>query len=251
MYPIIFSIGELNIYSHGLLIAIGAVLGGLIIFYLAKKRNLSRSFLFDVLVYSLFAGIIGGRILYVIFYYYQFPNWHDMFLIWKGGLVSLGGVLLGFFVAFLILKRHNQNILRWFDIGIIGLLFGWSMGRIGCFLTGDVPGIISTGKIVIWGRIPISLYESILCLILGIILFYLYFYRKNIIEKFSDGFIFFIGLAGYSLGRFVIDFWRQERMIGFVKIGQIGTLVIFLAVIVILYFYYLKPYYIQHKTIEE
>lgn len=240
MYPILFSFGTINFYTHGLMMALGAISGGFLIFYLARKKHTTRKFLFDVLLYSLFSGIIGARIFYLIFYYYQFSNWHQMLLIWYGGLVSFGGILFGFLTAGLILKKLKENVWRWFDLGIIGLLLGWFFGRVGCFLSGDAPGINSRARIAIWGEIPVSLFEAVWSLILAAILFYLW--RKNLLEKFGDGILFLLGLAGYGLGRFVIDFWRQDSIFFYLKAGQIGSLIIIFSAALIIYFYYLKKY---------
>ena len=81
MYPILFNIGPVNFYSHGLLIALGALVGGGLIFYLAKRENLNRRHLIDLLLYSLVAGVLGARILYLILYYYQFANLKEMWFL--------------------------------------------------------------------------------------------------------------------------------------------------------------------------
>lgn len=238
MYPILFSIGSVNFYTHGVAIALGAFLGGLVIFYLAKKEGLSRKNLFDLLVYSLFLGIIGARIVYLIFYYYQFPNWKEMLLIWYGGLVSFGGIIGGFLAAGLILRKRGENILKWFDIGIIGLYVGWIFGKIGCLLSGDTLGIISQSKIAIWGQIPVALFEPIWAglLIIGL---YLLLVQKR--WQLKNGFIFLVGLAGYALGRFVIDFWRVGRIIILhLKSSQLASLGIILICLIIIYIYYVR-----------
>lgn len=240
MYPILFSIGRVNFYTHGLMIALGAILGGALIFYLAKRENLSRRFLFDTLVYSLFVGIVGARLVYIIAYYYQFSNWKEMFLIWYGGLVSFGGILFGFLTAGLILKKRHEPVLKWFDLGIIGMFIGWAIGRVGCFLSGDVPGVTSASKIAIWGQIPVSLFEAGWSLILAGILLYLLLWRKEFLSKFKSGFLFMVGIAGQGLGRFVIDFWRNEAVLGWgLKPGQIVSLVIFLGSALFLFAPYL------------
>jgi len=240
MYPILLSFGQVNIYTHGVMIALGVVLGGGIIFYLAKKEHLSRKFLFDLLVFSLFGGIVGARIVYVIFYYYQFTNWHEMFFIWRGGLVSFGGIIGGFLVSYFILKKRRQNIWQWFDLGIIGLLAGWTIGRIGCLLSGDVPGIASSSKIAIWGQIPVSLFEAIWSFVIAGFLFYLVLWQKKWVQTWTSGSLFWGGLALYGLGRLVIDFWRDERVILIIKGGQIVSLLVFLLALGILIWQYLE-----------
>lgn len=241
MYPIIFSFGKVNIYSHGLLIALGAIGGGLVIYFLAKKENLSRRFLFDTLIYSLLGGIIGSRIIYVIAYYYQFANWKEFFYVWDGGFVSFGGIFFGFLTAGLILKKNKENILKWFDLGTIGLFFGWSIGRIGCLLTGDVVGVTSRSKIAIFGQIPVALFESIWCFIIACVLLYLLIWQKKFLSKFQEGFIFTVGSIAFLLGRFTIDFWRVDRILVFgLKAGQVTSLILIIFLTGFLYLKILK-----------
>ena len=163
-----------------------------------------------------------------------------MFFLWYGGLVSFGGLIFGFLTAGLILKRKQQNILHWFDLGVIGLLIGWAFGRIGCFLSGDVFGIESTSRLSIWGTLPVALFEAIWSLMVAGILFYLYTVKRNFINQFPNGFIFYLGLALYTLGRFLIDFFRQEDVFYILKGGQIASLVIFVSAVLILIFKYFR-----------
>jgi len=241
MHPILFRIGQVNFYTHGLMIALGALVGGWVIYLLAKKEKLPTKSLIDLLVYSLFLGVIGARIVYLILYYYQFSNWHEAFYIWYGGLVSYGGMIGGFLTAGLILKKRRQNILKWFDIGIIGMLIGWSLGKIGCFLSGDIVGIASGSKIAIDGQIPVSLLESGWALVLALILIYLFIAKKDFFARFRDGLIFFLGIGGYALGRFIIDFTRADNIfILSLKAGQIASLVVLLISIMAIIYIFMK-----------
>lgn len=235
MYPILFSFGRLNVYSHGLMMAIGAIAGGLIIFYLAKRKNLATNFVLDLCVFALLFGIIGSRILYVILYFDQFQRFREVFFIWYGGLVSYGGIAGGFLVAYLYLKAKKQPILKWFDIGIIGLLIGWAFGRVGCLLNGDSYGLITQSKIAIWGRIPTQIFESTWVIIAAGLCYVGLGVKAK--KHLPDGIIFISGIGLYALGRFVIDFFRDEPIIvWFLKGSQVGSLIIFiLAILVILY----------------
>lgn len=239
MYPILFSIGRINVYTHGLLIAVGAAIGGVLIYSLAKKENLKTALIFDMIVYSLLAGLVGSRLLYVILYHDQFASVKEMFFIWYGGLVSYGGIIGGILAAALFIKIKKESVSRWFDIGIMGLLVGWAFGRVGCLLAGDSLGIASDAKIAIWGRIPTQLFESVWVLLSAVIC-YLVYRNKN---KWSlpNGIVFFFGVALYSLGRFLIDFFRaEEKVFTFLKAGQIGSIVIFTLAIIFGYWLYKK-----------
>jgi len=234
MYPILLSIGRVNVYTHGFMIALGAVLGGLVIYFLAKKDNLNIAILFDLIAYSLLGGLVGARLLYIVLYPSQFNGFWDMLAIWYGGLVSFGGLAVGLFIAWLFLKAKREPVYKWFDIGIIGLLGGWAIGRIGCLLNGDSLGIISASKIAIWGRLPTQLFESIWSLVVAGICFWLLAKKKALLP---DGVIFWFGLGSYALGRFVIDFFLDENKIFLsLRPGQIGSLALFLLAFIIVFF---------------
>jgi phosphatidylglycerol:prolipoprotein diacylglycerol transferase len=225
LYPILFSIGSVHIYTHGLLLVFGAIVGGLIIYSLTLKEKLSTKSLLDNLVFTLLGGIIGARIAYIIFYYNQFIGWKEFFIISYGGLISYGGIIGGLLVFYLILRYQHQRILEWFDLGIPGLMIGWAIGRIGCLLSGDSLGIKTASKIAIWGRVPTQLFESVFSILIGGFLVWLILSRFG--KRFNEGSIFLAGLGLYSLGRFIIDFWRDEStLFWFIKPGQLVSVII-------------------------
>lgn len=233
MYPIALHISRLNIYTHGVLIAIGAIVAGLALYKIAKKQNYRTDFIFDLIVFSLFGGIIGSRILYIILYHNQFASFKEMLYIWNGGLVSFGGIIGGLAVAYFLLRSKKESFVKWFDLGIIALMIGWAFGRIGCLLNGDSYGIISLSKINIWGRIPTQLFESIWSLLIAVLCYLTLRFQEK--WRLPDGVIFLEGIGLYSLGRFVVDFWRDEpEVFWFLKAGQIGSLVILIISIVVI-----------------
>ena len=94
---------------------------------------------------------------------------------------------------------------------------------------------------MVGGKIPVALFESIWVAVLVIVLFYLIIRQRNWISQFQDGFLFLIGLGGYLLGRFVIDFWRADNiLILHLKSSQAASTVFLLIIIVLLYFYILR-----------
>ena len=241
MHPILLSWGGVKIYTHGLMIVLGALAGGALIFSLAKMKGFSRKFLFDILVFSLLMGIVGARLAYVIFYPYQFSSWPEILMVWHGGLVSFGGIFLGFLTAALILRKKGENIFQWFDIGIVGFLLGWAIGRIGCFLAGDVLGVFSNSSLAVGGRLPVALFESGWCLVLAITLFLLLWKGQRLLRRLFTGSLFAVGLMGYLIGRFVIDFWREDSImhLGLIKLkaGQWSSGFCLMGMIIFFFFY--------------
>lgn len=233
MYPILWSFGKINIYSHGLLMALGAIIGGVILYYLARKKNLPTNFILDLIVLGMVGGLIGARLLYFWLYLNQFEHWYEIFFVWWGGLVSFGGLGAALLVAAIYLKNKRQSVWQWFDLGIIGILVGWAIGRIGCFLAGDVVGILTHSGLAVGGRWPIPLFESAWCLLIGMACFILLIQKKWLIQP---GLIFNIGLGLYGLGRFIIDFLKEENTLFWqLKFSQVGDLLIVALAIIFIF----------------
>ena len=230
-YPILFHIGKLNFYTHGLMVVIGAILGGAIIYYLAKAYNKRTDFIFDLIVFALLGGLIGARILYVILYYNQFASFQEVFFIWYGGLVSYGGIIGGLVASYFLIKSKKDRVYEWFDIGAIGLFADWAIGRIGCFLTNDSLGLASVSRIAVEGRLPVTLFESIWSVIVAVGAFIVLKKRDKL--KLPDGVIFWGSIGLYAIGRFVIDFYRAEdAFVWGLNTGQVGSLVILVTCII-------------------
>lgn len=206
MYPIIARIGGVVIYSHGLMIILGVVISSLVLVFLTKRAKLSRTYLLDNISSVILMGIIGARFFYVIFYYKELKNFWQIFYIWQGGLVSWGGILVGLLTLIWLLHRQNQPVVKWLDIVAVSAMLGLAIGRIGCYLTGDIPGRVTSAYP---GGFPVTAYESIIELILFIVVLLLYL-RFN---KLRDGTVFIEVIFGYSLIRLVIDGFRDSPLV--------------------------------------
>lgn len=234
-YPILFHIGKLNFYTHGLLMVIGAILGGIILYKLAKKTGEKTDFIFDLVIYTLVGGLVGARLFYLILYYNQFNGLRDMLYIWNGGLVSYGGMIGGLVVAYIFVRAKKENIYTWFDLGAIGLFAGWALGRIGCFLANDSWGNSSASFLSIGGRLPVTLFESIWSLLIAMGGYCLLRSRDRL--KLGQGIVFWAVLGGYAIGRFVIDVFRMEDVFLFgLKSGQISSILVIIIAVLNIYF---------------
>lgn len=216
---ILFQIGSLKVYTHGTGLVLGVIFSSFVLYKLANKNGLNKAVIFDLIIYSLFTGIIGARIAYFILYRSQFENVAGIAKIWEGGLVSFGGFILGIITAIIVLKIYKEKILPWLDLLLISSLIGMAIGRMGSFLSGELAGLPSSGATAILGVHPITLYESIFNLLIFIILAVLYLK----FSKTAESGIFSLNVVMlYSLGRFIIDFWRDEETMALgLSLGQI------------------------------
>lgn len=137
IYPILFRIGQVEITSFGVLVAIGALVG-LWLF----RRELRRSGLPDGAVDAGLAGVAGGfvgaKLLWVTEHLGEEPIADLLFS--RGGLSWFGGFAGGLLAGLWLMRRRRLPILAVLAAATPGLAVGHAIGRIGCFLVGDDYG---------------------------------------------------------------------------------------------------------------
>ncbi len=235
MYPVLFHIGPLTLYTYGLFVA----LGFMTLMGVSRKYadGISSETLGDLLVVILISALIGARLLYVILNFEAYRH-HllDILKVWNGGLVFFGGFLATVPAVALYLKIKGLNIWKTADSLSPGLALGHAVGRLGCFFAGccygkecSLPTAVrfthpeSLAPLNV-GLHPTQIYEVCSNLVLFIILVRL---RK---KKGPRGMVFLIYIILYSLFRSVIEFFRGDFrgdfFFHFISVSQgIGVLV--------------------------
>lgn len=136
--PNIGTFGPFQITWHGVFTAIGIAVGVLVAAYYAGRRGVREDDIYNVALWSVPAGIIGARALYVIEHFGSFR--HDIgsiFAINEGGISIYGGVIAGMLVGYLYAWRAKLPIRRIADCAALGLLAGQAVGRIGDLINGE------------------------------------------------------------------------------------------------------------------
>jgi phosphatidylglycerol:prolipoprotein diacylglycerol transferase len=225
--PILFQISSFRVYTHGFFLMLGVIFASIVLYWLANKFKYNKSIIFDLIIYTLLFGIIGARITYFILYRSQFESALDLFKIWQGGLVSWGGFIFGIAAAAVVLRLYKEKTLPWLDILLVSSVLGLAIGRLGSFLSGELAGLPSSGTFAISGVYPITLYEAIFDFIIFLILIFICIKYKNV---FNPGILSLDVIMLYSLGRFIIDFWRaEEALVLGLSLGQIFSAIVFIA----------------------
>jgi len=213
MHPILFRVGDVTVYSFGLLLALGIIIGGVVVALLARRYKLPTKTLFDDLLFVLFSSVIVSRIIYALVYpaYFKAPdgNFWQIFALWQGGLVYYGAILGGVIGAWYVYKNESANFYRWLDLMLFGLLVGVVFGQTGCFLGGCADGIYIKGGLSVGNRFPVQLFEAGWALI--ILLIGLTLYLKNAKWR-VFGRVFMFGGWLLFAGRFLLDFWRESAL---------------------------------------
>src|SRR5512137_2927219 len=109
MHPILFHLGPLAIHTYGVLVALGFICGIALAGRLAKAAGIPPERVSDMGVWLIVAGMLGGKLLYILFY------WRDFSTAWQAagpsslreGFVFFGG-LMAAVVATVVYVRLKQ-----------------------------------------------------------------------------------------------------------------------------------------------
>jgi phosphatidylglycerol---prolipoprotein diacylglyceryl transferase len=246
MHPILFDAGKFTVYTYGFCIALGAVIGGLYMYWQGKKQF---DWTFDqantLFVLLIVGGVVGGKIFVVfedpIFY---FRNFNKLFS--GSGFVFYGSLLTAIPIMLWYFKKNRIPTLAMLDVMAIVTCIVHGFGRIGCFMAGccygkttdSVLGVVFTDpscqaepKNELLH--PTQLYEATL---IFCILTFLFVYKP--FKKF-DGQLFIGYLIIYALGRGVLEIFRGDLERGFVVKDFLSTsqFISMIVVSIAIYFY--------------
>ncbi|MCZ6765475.1 MAG: prolipoprotein diacylglyceryl transferase [bacterium] len=140
MHPVLIKIGWFNIYSFGFMLAVSFLVGIYMSTRRAKTFGVDPQYILDLSVYIILAGVIGSRLLYVVFHLDEYRSLVDVFALWQGGATLYGGFLLSIFVIYVFTKKRNLDYLLVADIVSPALALGIMLTRVGCFLSGCCYG---------------------------------------------------------------------------------------------------------------
>ncbi|NQT47235.1 MAG: prolipoprotein diacylglyceryl transferase [Candidatus Omnitrophica bacterium] len=215
MHPILFKIGPVEIYSYGVMVALGFLAATFLAARNAEKAGLDPTKIVDLFLWILISGLIGGRLLYVAMNIEGYIlNPLDIVMLNKGGLIFYGGLITAFLAAVYFVKRNGMPVMKVADLIAPYIALGQMAGRVGCFLNGCCWGKISNSIFALhfigtpFRRHPAQLYSALL--LLAIFLFLRSLHRK---DRAFSGQIFLTYLLLYSAMRFLIEFIRDEPII--------------------------------------
>jgi phosphatidylglycerol---prolipoprotein diacylglyceryl transferase len=226
MHPILAKIGPFNIYSYGVMVALGFGLASFLIYRSAARFNLNRERVLDLALLILLSGIIGARLLYVLLNIrYYAINLLEIPDISKGGLVLYGGFLSSILTAVWYIKKNKVDFWLVADLFSPYIALAQSFGRIGCFLNGCCYGIASSHG----HQYPVQIYASI-----ALFLIFLILLTWQGMPHFK-GAIFLGYCLLYSSKRFIIEFFRGDnpRIIMGLTMSQALSISIFIISIIL------------------
>ena len=142
MFPILLQTKYVHIYSWGLFVALGFLASIIVSLRLAEKEKISSEHVVAVLSLAAVTSIIGARIFFVIQFIVEYMKRPlEIFMIQRGGLVFLGGFIAAYIAIHIYSNVNKLNVWKVFDLISPGVILGYAIGRIGCFLNGCCYGI--------------------------------------------------------------------------------------------------------------
>jgi phosphatidylglycerol---prolipoprotein diacylglyceryl transferase len=159
MQQILFHIPLVNIpvYGYGMMLFFAFIGCSWLARRLCKREGIDGGMIPDLAIWLFVSGIIGGRIVFVIQYWYSDPArgyvgfdvrplW-DVVKLWDGGLVLYGALFGGAagYYAFYTRNLKKLGVSNWKMLDVVApcIVLGIAFGRIGCLFTGCCYGNVA------------------------------------------------------------------------------------------------------------
>lgn len=218
-------LGVLTIHYYALCILLGIFVALAVGGVRWRKSGGLTSELYDLAIYAIPAGIVGGRLYHVVttpeLYFGSHGHLAGAFKIWEGGLGIWGAVFFGVVTAYLFFRHRKRSISFPLALDALapGILLAQAIGRWGNWFNHELFGAPST---LPWAlKIPLAdrpvgyeafatfhptfLYESLWCLLSAGIILWLPRVRRLV-----PGNTFLLYIFLYCVGRSWIEALRID-----------------------------------------
>jgi phosphatidylglycerol:prolipoprotein diacylglycerol transferase len=250
MYPRLFELGPVTVYTYGVLLAAAYLLGLKLAMNRASARGLDGAKVLDLGIYIIISALIGAKLLLLVTEFGTFrANPRELLTLARSGGVFYGGLIAAVTVALWYIRRAGLPLWTTCDMFAPGIALGHVVGRFGCLFAGCCYGKPTTAP---WGITftdsfaaanvgtplgiplhPTQLYEAGAELLILILL--LTTERRS--RPFA-GRTFWLYMLLYAISRFVIEFYRGDPRgeVGMFSTSQFISLILApLAVVMLVY----------------
>lgn len=222
----LLSIGPFTIYGYGLMIGIGIVAAYLVTEYRAKKKGLDAEPVFGLTIFSVIGGFLGSKLLYICTRIGDIVQDPSVLKEAASGWVVYGGIIGGILTAVVYCRVKKMEFLKYLDVALPSVALAQGFGRIGCFLAGCCYGMRTESWCSVTFTnsayapngvplVPTQLISSALDFLLFAVLLLLSRYLR------TPGQVSSFYLIFYSIGRFILEFFRGDMIRG--SVGGLST----------------------------
>jgi len=216
MFPILFKLGPVTIYTYGVFVFLGVIASYLVCKKQADKEGISRKIFSHIFFWALVWGFLGARVVYILVEWKWFLSNPLSVILSRSGFVFYGGIISGILSLLILAKKYKINLLKSADIAALGIPLGHALGRIGCFCYGCCYGKPTDSS---WGILfpsgsPAGLSGArvIPTQLISALFLFLIFFLLLILKKYKrfDGQILLSYGICYGIFRFIIEFYRGD-----------------------------------------
>ena len=256
----VWYLGPIPIRAYALCIIAGIIVAMAVSLRRYSARGGNPETVWDAALVIIPAGIIGGRLYHVITdhqkYFGEGKNPWQAFNITAGGLGIIGAVTLGALAVWVMMRRKGLPMAPFADAVAPSVILAQGIGRLGNYFNQelygaetDVPWALdiyyrvneagqyapltgrSTGEVIASVH-PTFLYE----LIWNVAVFFVLIWADRRF-RLGHGRVFWLYVAGYTLGRFFIEFMRRDEanLILGLRVNTWVSAILFIVAVVIFF----------------
>src|SRR6266852_615503 len=141
MYPRLFELGPITVYTYGVLLAAAYLFGLQLARVRARARGLDANRILDLGIYIIISALIGAKLLLLVTDFRTFSaNPRELLTLARSGGVFYGGLILAVVVALVYIRRIGLPLWTTCDVFAPGIALGHIIGRFGCLFAGCCYG---------------------------------------------------------------------------------------------------------------
>ena len=222
MYPLLFELGPLSIYSYGILLATAYIVALRYALRRADRAGLNGQQVMDLGIVGIISAIVGAKLMLLVVDFDRFTSdLSQLMVLLKSGGVFYGGLLVAVPVCWWYIRRFDLPLWTTCDMFAPAIALAQGVGRMGCLMAGccygkvtDAPWGITFTSTLAAANVgtplnivlhPTQMYEAVAVLVvLGVLLTGERRWRA------FPGRTFWTYLLLYGMARLVIEFYRGD-----------------------------------------
>lgn len=226
MYNDLFSIGNFTFHGYGLMIGIGILAAYLTAESRVKKSGLDSDHIFPLLIWGCGFGLVSAKLLYFLTIFDDIRKDPSLLLNLSGGFVVYGGIFGGIAAGYIYCRMKKISFFSYLDQIVPSISLAQGFGRMGCLLAGCCYGAPYKGPLSIVfhtsqfapndiSLFPTQIFSSVFDFLLFIVLSLIAGKNRK------QGRVTALYMIFYSIGRFLIEFYRGDLIRG--NVGTLST----------------------------
>ena len=234
MYPVLFSLGPITLYSFGLFAFFAFLFGSFVFWKRGREANLTEEDLFDGIILVTICGLLAARFTYILLHFqrFGFSLLHWLSFVSIPGFTFYGG-LVGGGIALWLTGRHKRwSFYSVADIVVTSLSLVQAIGWLGALFSGFGYGKETTRLGIVFPGSTAPRFPTQVLWMLGFVLLFIFLWKVEQRYRTFDwyrgkkagtqtGFLTFIYLIVLGLLQIFIAQLQEARVYWFGVVPEI------------------------------